>query len=116
MPDLDGPRSSCPHCHASALWLWFSTVGLTLTIITCSCCGWNGYEHRPLRERHDEPDVPVVLPVTRPNRSARGKRNLTDRPPKCHPEAEHFARGLCTACYFRWYKKARPAAKVLAAR
>ena len=111
----DGPRSNCPKCHASALWLNASVAGLTLIIITCSCCGWNGYERQTVPERPDTPDPPApALPIVRPNRSARGTRRLKGRPPKCHPDAKYMARGLCVKCYFRWYNGLDKPAKFLA--
>ena len=105
---MTGP--SCPKCHASALWLSRSIASLTLIIITCSCCGWNGYEHRAVPERPDDP----APSLPRPRRSARGIRHRKGQPPTCHPNAKHMARGLCVKCYFRWYNALDKPAKVLA--
>jgi hypothetical protein len=42
-------------------------------------------------------------------RPPRGKRPTRGRPslgpPPCHPARTYRARGMCEACYYRWYRR-----------
>ena len=42
------------------------------------------------------------------------RAQLRRRRPTCHPRQRHLARGLCRACYDRWYRASQALAAAVA--
>jgi hypothetical protein len=91
----------CPKCHALPLWRNAHLETDRLAIETCHGCGATMFHRRALKD--DRPiEIEMREPLPVPDEAWR-----RGQPPSCHPLEEHFARGLCNACYQRWRANVR---------